>query len=239
MKVIKKDEIQYMPYDSEFYSIIEADEKIENLRKLCHQLSAALHKMYSEEEVKELRDKITSLKNGTIDLIIEIGDLKYKISTGVPSNTEESRDLSKLDKDSNNTIESSVDELDLYGWNDGTSGGTMSELKKPAVLQLRHNNSEGFVYAYEVDEMDTYLSEVAALLSEKDKEIANLKSDIADLRDDKKSTDASLDERNAEVAKLQATIAEKDKVIKNCKKRLQGSLRPLADCHPHQRRADG
>lgn len=38
----------------------------------------------------------------------------------------------------------------------------MSELKKPSVLQLRHNNSEGFVYAYEVDEMDKYIDKVLA-----------------------------------------------------------------------------
>ncbi len=44
----------------------------------------------------------------------------------------------------------------------------MSELKKPPVLQLRHNNSEGFVYAYEVDEMDKYLSEVDKVLAEKE-----------------------------------------------------------------------
>jgi hypothetical protein len=44
----------------------------------------------------------------------------------------------------------------------------MSELKRPSVLQLRHNNSEGFVYAYEVDEIDKYLSEVDKVLAEKE-----------------------------------------------------------------------
>lgn len=83
----------------------------------------------------------------------------------------------------------------------------MRELKKPAVLQLRHNNSEGFVYAYEKDEMDKYLSEVDKVIAEKDKEIAELKADIADLRDDKKSTDTILDERNAEIVGLKVKIA--------------------------------
>lgn len=44
----------------------------------------------------------------------------------------------------------------------------MSELKRPSVLQLRHNNSEGFVYAYESSEMDKYLSEVDKVLAEKE-----------------------------------------------------------------------
>ena len=69
MKVIKKDEIQYMPYDSEFYSRIEADEYIEDLKKQCRELSAALHKMYSEEEVNLLRQKISELKGDIADLI--------------------------------------------------------------------------------------------------------------------------------------------------------------------------
>ena len=55
------------------------------------------------------------------------------------------------------------------------------------------------------------------LKSEADKVIEKLKADNADLLDDKKSTDAILDERNAEVAKLQATIAEKDKAIEELK----------------------
>lgn len=42
----------------------------------------------------------------------------------------------------------------------------MSELKKPPVLQLRHNNREGFVYAYEVDEMNKYLSELDGMIVE-------------------------------------------------------------------------
>ena len=45
-------------------------------------------------------------------------------------------------------------------------------------------------------------SEADVIFAEKDKEIAQLKADIADLRDDKKSTDAILDERNAEIAEL-------------------------------------
>ena len=49
------------------------------------------------------------------------------------------------------------------------------------------------------------------LKSEADKVIEELKSDIADLRDDKKSTDAIIDERNVEIAKLEARIADGDK----------------------------
>ena len=60
MKVIKKDEIQFMPYGSEFYSRIEVDEEIEDLKKQCRELSAALHKMYSEEEVNLLRQKLVN-----------------------------------------------------------------------------------------------------------------------------------------------------------------------------------
>ena len=77
----------------------------------------------------------------------------------------------------------------------------MSELKKPAALQFRHNNSDGFVAGYEREEMDKYLSEV-------DRVIAKLKADYADLRDDKKLTDTILDERNAEIAKLKADYDE-------------------------------
>lgn len=45
-------------------------------------------------------------------------------------------------------------------------------------------------------------SETRALLEERNKQVAELKSDIADLLDDKKLTDAILDERNAEIAEL-------------------------------------
>lgn len=55
--------------------------------------------------------------------------------------------------------------------------------------------------------------EADKLIAEKDAGIAGLKADIADLRDDKKSTDAILDEHNAEVAKLQTIIEERDKTI--------------------------
>ena len=41
----------------------------------------------------------------------------------------------------------------------------MSELQKPAALQFRHSNSDGFVAAYEKEEMDKYLSEVVELIS--------------------------------------------------------------------------
>lgn len=56
----------------------------------------------------------------------------------------------------------------------------MGELKRPSVLQLRHNNSDGFVYAYEVDDMDKYLSKVDKVIAEKDAEIAELKEQVHD-----------------------------------------------------------
>ena len=65
----------------------------------------------------------------------------------------------------------------------------------------------------EIDKQKWRGDEWAKACNQKDKEIAELKADIADLRDDKKSTDAILDERNAEVAKLQAIIEERDKTI--------------------------
>ena len=51
-------------------------------------------------------------------------------------------------------------------------------------------------------------SETRALLEERNKQVGELKSDIADLRDDKKLTDAILDERNAEIAELKAQKAQ-------------------------------
>ena len=70
------------------------------------------------------------------------------------------------------------------------------------------------IYHHELrpDEYDEFY-----LKSEADKKIAELKADIADLRDDKESTDAILDERNAELAKLQAIIDERDKTIDDLK----------------------
>ena len=50
----------------------------------------------------------------------------------------------------------------------------MTELKRPCVLQLRHNNCEGFVYAYEVGEMNKYLSEVDKVIADKDAKILAL-----------------------------------------------------------------
>ena len=52
----------------------------------------------------------------------------------------------------------------------------MNELKKPSVLQLRHNNREGFVYAYEVDEMNKYLSELDGMIAELKRQIEFLKT---------------------------------------------------------------
>ena len=42
----------------------------------------------------------------------------------------------------------------------------MSELKKPAALQFRHNRGEGFVAGYEKEEMDKYLSEADKVIAE-------------------------------------------------------------------------
>jgi hypothetical protein len=64
----------------------------------------------------------------------------------------------------------------------------MSELKH----QLMLNKDMSYVPCY--------------LKAEADKVIAALKSDNADLRDDKKLTDAILDERNAEIAELQKQV---------------------------------
>ena len=68
-------------------------------------------------------------------------------------------------------------------------------------------------------------SEVDKVIAAKDKEIAELKADNADLRDDKKSTDDTLDERNAELAKLQAIIDERDKTIEE----LQADYKEACD----------
>ena len=57
--------------------------------------------------------------------------------------------------------------------------------------------------------------------SEADKVIAELKSDIADLRDDKKLTDAILDERNAEIAELKAKLEDANELIKTARQMLE------------------
>ena len=49
----------------------------------------------------------------------------------------------------------------------------------------------------------------------KDTELAQLRSDIADLRDDKKTTDAILDERNAEIAELQDKLRASEQQNEN------------------------
>ena len=54
--------------------------------------------------------------------------------------------------------------------------------------------------AYDKDEVDQ-------LIAEKDKEIAQLKADLADLWDNKRDTDKLLDERNAEIARLKQELA--------------------------------
>lgn len=65
----------------------------------------------------------------------------------------------------------------------------MSELKKPAALQLRHNNSEGFVYAYEKEEMDKFLSEADIVIATlrgvneaKTRQVDELKKEIESMK---------------------------------------------------------
>ena len=64
--------------------------------------------------------------------------------------------------------------------------------------------------------------DVDDVLAEKDAAIAELKSDIADLRDDKKLTDAILDERNAEITRLEDALSDKNKELsrQKCKRCL-------------------
>jgi septal ring factor EnvC (AmiA/AmiB activator) len=86
----------------------------------------------------------------------------------------------------------------------------MSELKV-YHHELRPDEYAEYYLKYEADNV----------IADKDREIAKLKADNADLRDDKESTDAILDERNAEIAKLQAVIEERDKTIDELKEKLQ------------------
>lgn len=58
--------------------------------------------------------------------------------------------------------------------------------------------------------LDGFKERKGYLKSEADKVIAELKSDITDLRDDKKLTDAILSERNSEIAELKAQKAQAD-----------------------------
>lgn len=61
--------------------------------------------------------------------------------------------------------------------------GTTPIMKKPAVLQFRHNNSDEFVAGYEKEEMDKFLSEVAALLVEMDKDALKTMTKFNDWND--------------------------------------------------------
>lgn len=71
-------------------------------------------------------------------------------------------------------------------------------------------------YAGQFTMHEVYLkSEADKVIADKDKKIAKLKSDIADLRDDKKSTDAILDERNAENAELKDKLQAANEQIEN------------------------
>lgn len=75
----------------------------------------------------------------------------------------------------------------------------MTELKRPCVLQLRHNNSEGFVYAYEVGEMNKYLSEVDKVIADKDAKILALDAEVFK---QKHHAELFFDERNNAEAQL-------------------------------------
>jgi hypothetical protein len=82
----------------------------------------------------------------------------------------------------------------------------MSELNAINAYQLTINIEDSEVYIHN-DEFGCGGSLVECYLkSEADKVIAELKSDIADLRDDKKLTDAILDERNAENKRLKEVL---------------------------------
>ncbi|WP_173383949.1 hypothetical protein [Fibrobacter succinogenes] len=78
----------------------------------------------------------------------------------------------------------------------------MSELKDYSILDIEAIDDERLAKSElgKIQETRVYIK------SEADKVIAELKSDIADLRDDKKLTDAILDERNAEIAELKGEI---------------------------------
>jgi len=87
----------------------------------------------------------------------------------------------------------------------------MSELKAASCFEFEK------VLSGKSNKLFCSKSEADKVIAEKNKVIAELKADNADLRDDKKSTDAILDERNAEVAKLQAIIDEREKTIEELK----------------------
>lgn len=63
-----------------------------------------------------------------------------------------------------------------------------------------------FVFGEECEAYKKY--EADKVIAEKDKEIEKLKSDISDLRDDKKLTDSILVKRNTEIAELKADYDE-------------------------------
>lgn len=74
------------------------------------------------------------------------------------------------------------------------------ELKRRHINEVMdmHNITRGqmgYSFVYYADDVD-------AVLAEKDSEIAKLKSDLADMWDNKRDTDKLLDERNAEIARL-------------------------------------
>ena len=91
----------------------------------------------------------------------------------------------------------------------------MSELQKPAALQFRHSNSDGFVAAYEKEEMDKYLSEVVELIStiraERDEYRYNLscaRNEIHNLSTSMREDVKRLADKDKEIADLKADYKE-------------------------------
>lgn len=95
----------------------------------------------------------------------------------------------------------------------------MSELKSYNIMDIEAMDDERLEKSEsgKIQVTRVYIkSEADEVIAEKDKEIEELKSDISDLRDDKKLTDAILDERNAEIEKLDDCIrdySEKTKTL--------------------------
>lgn len=115
----------------------------------------------------------------------------------------------------------------------------MSELKAYQVIctddidrnEITENFSAPDFLAYDADEADkviaekdTEIAQLQAMLEERNKQVGELKGDIADLRDDKKLTDAILDERNAEIAEVK----------KACNDNLDWCLRTLKENRHHK-----
>lgn len=85
----------------------------------------------------------------------------------------------------------------------------MSELKAMTVLNVQQMGCYDNALVYfksEADKViadkDAEIAQLQEMLEERNKQVGELKSDVADLCDDKKLTDAILDERNAEISEL-------------------------------------